>query len=149
MRELILPIVLLLATPSSQSKCPGTDNRVPSLVKINPNSSDHRVDCHPDPGAFQQKCEERGCLWDPVEEQGRPWCHYPQDYGYILQGEPLPTDQGWLLQLSRSYHPAMFGEEAVGHYIAAWLNASHLPYSQHKKFKISAAQVRAQMSCGS
>ena len=112
MRELILPIVLLLATPSSQSKCPGTHNRVPSLVKINPNSSDHRVDCHPDPGAFQQKCEERGCLWDPVEEQGRPWCHYPHDYGYILQGEPLPTDQGWLLKLSRSSHPAMFGGEA-------------------------------------
>ena len=22
-----------------------------------------RVDCHPEPGAYQQRCEDRGCVW--------------------------------------------------------------------------------------
>ena len=100
---LLLPFVL-------PTTCPGTHNRVPNVLAINP--AKNRVDCHPEPGSFQQKCEERGCKWEPVEEHGRPWCFYPEDYGYLLNGEPLPTDQGWLLKLSRSPHPGMFGAEA-------------------------------------
>ena len=73
---------------------------------------EERVDCHPEPGAFQQKCEERGCVWWPVEEEGVSWCYFPPGYGYQLAGQPVETSQGWLLRLERSHHPPLFGAES-------------------------------------
>ena len=101
----VLSLPLLLASQS----CPGHTNLLPSIQQ---QQVDHNVDCHPEPGAFQQKCEERGCVWSPVEEPGAPWCVYPPGYGYLLLGEPLVTEQGWLLKLARSNHPGMFGGES-------------------------------------
>ena len=123
MKPLGLILLLFLLPLCLSTTCPGTHNRVPSVVDIDPTY--RRVDCHPAPGAFQQKCEERGCQWEPVEEAGRPWCYYPQDYGYLLNGEPLPTEQGWLLKLSRSAHPGMFGAEATTVWLSIELQNEH------------------------
>ena len=71
-----------------------------------------RVDCHPEPGAFREKCEERGCVWGEVEERGAPWCYYPPDYGYVMAGEPVTTPMGYIVHLVRSAQASMFGEEA-------------------------------------
>ena len=80
-----------------------------------------RIDCHPDPGALREKCEERGCVWGEVEEEGEegaPWCYFPPDYGYVMLGEPLTTPLGYLVHLVRSTQAGMFGEEAD----SVWLN---------------------------
>ena len=29
-----------------------------------------------------------------VSEVGAPWCYYPQDYGYRMEGEPVQTGAG-------------------------------------------------------
>lgn len=32
-------------------------------------ADDVRMDCHPEPGASQQDCEERDCIWQPPADQ--------------------------------------------------------------------------------
>ena len=64
-----------------------------------------RVDCHPDPGASQAGCEGRGCVWEPAQQTGAPWCRYPPDYGYSMVGQPTETQEGYLVHLTRQQHP--------------------------------------------
>ena len=71
-----------------------------------------RIDCHPDPGAYEEKCQERGCIWETVQEEGAPYCYYPPDYGYLMVGDPVVTEDGYLIHLARTTEVAMFGEEA-------------------------------------
>ena len=33
-----------------------------------------RRDCYPWPGATQETCESRGCVWCPLENSDFPWC---------------------------------------------------------------------------
>ncbi|RUS71085.1 hypothetical protein EGW08_021146 [Elysia chlorotica] len=44
-----------------------------------------RFDCWPEYiGATKDKCEARGCCWQPATSQGPPYCFFPADYsGYI------------------------------------------------------------------
>ena len=76
-----------------------------------------RIDCHPDPGASQARCEERGCVWagDGREftEEGPPFCYYPPGYGYSQVGEPQVTADGYLVHLVRNTEDVMFGEESA------------------------------------
>ena len=34
------------------------------------------------------------CVRGEVSEAGAPWCYYPQDYGYRMEGEPVETGAG-------------------------------------------------------
>uniref|UniRef100_A0A493SZN8 P-type domain-containing protein n=1 Tax=Anas platyrhynchos platyrhynchos TaxID=8840 RepID=A0A493SZN8_ANAPP len=56
-----------------------------------------RVDCHPQPGASQERCEARGCTWCTTDVPNAPWCFFPEDspYGYSLGGNAEKTDKGW------------------------------------------------------
>ena len=79
-----------------------------NFIQIN-----ERIDCHPDPGAYKEKCEARGCMWQEAEEQGAPWCYYPPEYGYVMVGDPIVTQDGYLVHLVRTSESSMFGEEAA------------------------------------
>ncbi|CAJ0607276.1 unnamed protein product [Cylicocyclus nassatus] len=43
-----------------------------------------RIDCFPELGANQGKCEERGCTWLNAEQDNRnePWCFFKEGLGY-------------------------------------------------------------------
>ncbi|RCN51725.1 trefoil domain protein [Ancylostoma caninum] len=44
-----------------------------------------RVDCFPEPGASQDACQTRGCIWEQAPQgspEGAPWCFYPKESGY-------------------------------------------------------------------
>ncbi|KAL6738595.1 hypothetical protein Aduo_012127 [Ancylostoma duodenale] len=44
-----------------------------------------RVDCFPEPGASQDACQARGCIWEEAPQGspvGAPWCFYPKESGY-------------------------------------------------------------------
>ena len=34
------------------------------------------------------------CVRGEVSEAGAPWCFYPPDYGYRMEGEPVETGAG-------------------------------------------------------
>ena len=84
-----------------------------------------RIDCHPDPSAYEEKCQERGCVWEPVEEDGPPWCYYPPDYGYLMVGDPVVTQDGFLVHLARTTEDAMFGEEAPSLWVQVELQKTY------------------------
>eukprot|EP01138_Halocafeteria_seosinensis_P012324 gb/GECG01012593.1/.p1 GENE.gb/GECG01012593.1/~~gb/GECG01012593.1/.p1 ORF type:complete len:1024 (+),score=93.82 gb/GECG01012593.1/:1-3072(+) len=45
----------------------------------------NRVDCFPDEGASQDKCEARGCCWVPSNSGDNvAWCFYPRTNGYSV-----------------------------------------------------------------
>ena len=67
---MLLPILLFLHSVSSQF----CDNHVvTNIVTLDQKSVEtkYRVDCHPEPGASREKCEERGCMWGEVAEEVR------------------------------------------------------------------------------
>ncbi|EYB82495.1 hypothetical protein Y032_0358g3401 [Ancylostoma ceylanicum] len=47
-------------------------------------ADDVRMDCHPEPGASQQNCEERNCIWQPPADRQAtiPWCFMKKGIGY-------------------------------------------------------------------
>uniref|UniRef100_A0A8C7A103 alpha-glucosidase n=1 Tax=Nothoprocta perdicaria TaxID=30464 RepID=A0A8C7A103_NOTPE len=61
-----------------------------------------RVDCHPQPGASQERCEARGCVWCSTEVPNAPWCFFPEDspYGYSLSGNAEKTIHEFLFTLN-------------------------------------------------
>ncbi|XP_062438890.1 maltase-glucoamylase-like [Rhea pennata] len=63
-----------------------------------------RIDCHPQPGASQEKCEARGCTWCSTDVPNAPWCFFPEDspYGYSLGGNAEKTAKGWRWDTSLS-----------------------------------------------
>lgn len=49
-----------------------------------------KFDCYPEPGASQDACQARGCIWEPTSDSnplGEPWCHFPANVGYRLAGQ--------------------------------------------------------------
>ena len=67
---MLLPILLFLHSVS----CQFCDNHVATnIVTLDQTSVEtkDRVDCHPEPGASREKCEERGCVWGEVAEEVR------------------------------------------------------------------------------
>ncbi|KHJ95887.1 hypothetical protein OESDEN_04158 [Oesophagostomum dentatum] len=44
-----------------------------------------RMNCHPEPGATKEKCEDRDCIWDPQSTPaGVPPCYLRSGMGYRL-----------------------------------------------------------------
>jgi len=106
-----LTLILLIGVASASRECNIPINVVTleeKSIEIN-----ERIDCHPDPGAYKEKCEARGCMWQEAEEQGAPWCYYPPEYGYVMVGDPIVTQDGYLVHLVRTSESSMFGEEAA------------------------------------
>ena len=67
---MFLPILLSLHSVSGQF-C--DDHVVTNIVTLDQTSVEtkDRVDCHPEAGAFREKCEDRGCVWGEVAEEVR------------------------------------------------------------------------------
>ncbi|KAM9481823.1 sucrase-isomaltase, intestinal [Clarias gariepinus] len=60
-----------------------------------------RFDCHPGESATEDSCTKRGCIWQPTNLNGVPWCYFPMDYGYISDlVEETPT--GWSFNIKRN-----------------------------------------------
>ncbi|XP_029026154.1 sucrase-isomaltase, intestinal-like [Betta splendens] len=68
-----------------------------------------RVDCYPDGGASQQKCEQRGCCWTPLTESNVPWCFFPANQGYVVESKEEPNRFELRAQLKRLASPSLFG----------------------------------------
>lgn len=50
------------------------------------------VDCFPEPGASQELCEARACIWRQAASdapEGAPWCFYPQASGFKVWQQNL------------------------------------------------------------
>ncbi|MFH4983435.1 hypothetical protein AB6A40_010144 [Gnathostoma spinigerum] len=45
------------------------------------------IDCYPEPGASEERCKQRGCIW-AEQAKGIPWCSMPADAGYA----PVKSD---------------------------------------------------------
>ncbi|XP_036440892.1 maltase-glucoamylase, intestinal isoform X2 [Colossoma macropomum] len=60
-----------------------------------------RFDCYPEEGSDEAKCSSRGCIWQPTNLDGVPWCYFPQDYGYIAE-EVTETPTGWRFDIARN-----------------------------------------------
>ncbi len=61
------------------------------LAKAQTVDRNRRIDCYPDPGANQQNCRSRGCIWDTnfnASHPTVPLCYFPSDTGYELIGSP-------------------------------------------------------------
>ncbi|XP_076803980.1 sucrase-isomaltase, intestinal-like [Clavelina lepadiformis] len=75
----------------------------------------NRFDCHPETSAVsatENRCINRGCLWDPVNVPGVPWCYYPENYGaYKKDTAPSSTALGEELYLERLKKPVFFADE--------------------------------------
>ena len=98
----IVFLIPLLQFSRVQSDCV-VQNTIANVIQAVKRVED-RVDCHPDPHATQEKCVQRGCIWDPEEEPltGAPWCVYPPGYGYNMVGQPVNTQDGYLIHLRKS-----------------------------------------------
>lgn len=60
-----------------------------------------RFNCYPEDNADEAKCKARGCIWEPTDIQGIPWCYYPDDYGYSYT-KIDQTNSGITLDISRN-----------------------------------------------
>uniref|UniRef100_A0A3Q2X166 P-type domain-containing protein n=1 Tax=Haplochromis burtoni TaxID=8153 RepID=A0A3Q2X166_HAPBU len=67
-----------------------------------------RVDCFPDPGASQAKCEARGCCWSPRDESNVPWCFFPTNHGYTVESQDSSILKANLIRMDS---PSLFGGE--------------------------------------
>ncbi|XP_029161995.1 lysosomal alpha-glucosidase-like [Nylanderia fulva] len=74
-----------------------------------------RFDCHPEDGASQLSCTDRGCCWNPLDRKkiaGRvplsiPYCYYPEEwnlYKYINQSSDGSNFLGFLNQEKKSIY---------------------------------------------
>ncbi|CAH1272390.1 MGAM [Branchiostoma lanceolatum] len=84
--------VVLLRSDRIDPVCPAMDER-------------ERVDCHPEVSATRDRCEARGCCWNPAATQGPPSCFYPTNHGYEVDGEVVTTASGYRARLRRLKSP--------------------------------------------
>ncbi|XP_036392320.1 maltase-glucoamylase, intestinal [Megalops cyprinoides] len=64
-------------------------------------AENQRFNCYPEEGSNEEKCRARGCIWEPTNLQGVPWCFYPEDYGYTVD-TVNETSTGMLFDIQRS-----------------------------------------------
>ncbi|XP_070541629.1 maltase-glucoamylase-like [Ptychodera flava] len=112
--------------PSSKASC--IDSPAEPVVSTQPppvpapttrppqRTADHdRFDCFPD-GKYnefsEQKCLDRGCLYEESPTPSVPWCFFPPDYGsYKIVGEVQSMPWGHRIQLEKLDRPSMFGAD--------------------------------------
>ncbi|KAM9316521.1 sucrase-isomaltase, intestinal [Gastrophryne carolinensis] len=62
-------------------------------------NNSEKFDCHPESNADENKCLQRGCIWEVSDDTGIPWCYYPADHGYIVDNVQ-PTENGITVDIS-------------------------------------------------
>ncbi|XP_069485323.1 lysosomal alpha-glucosidase-like [Ambystoma mexicanum] len=72
-----------------------------------------RIDCHPQHGPTQEKCEVKGCTWCATTVPNAPWCYYSADdqYEYTMVGSPKKTSKGWRVVLTKQSSKSLFGND--------------------------------------
>uniref|UniRef100_A0A8C1FC37 alpha-glucosidase n=1 Tax=Cyprinus carpio carpio TaxID=630221 RepID=A0A8C1FC37_CYPCA len=71
----------------------GKDYTVNWEAKISAN-----IDCYPEGGENQAKCEARGCIWEPLSV---PRCYYAENHGYITSNK-VETPSGITVDIDRN-----------------------------------------------
>ncbi|XP_075268397.1 maltase-glucoamylase isoform X1 [Opisthocomus hoazin] len=70
-----------------------------------------RIDCVPDQVATKRLCALRGCCWSPQSDTSVPWCFFPSNHGYRVDGEKRVTTEGFQVMLTRLSSPSLFGND--------------------------------------
>uniref|UniRef100_A0A1I7YBY2 P-type domain-containing protein n=1 Tax=Steinernema glaseri TaxID=37863 RepID=A0A1I7YBY2_9BILA len=98
-----------------------------------------RLDCYPDPGASQELCERRGCVWEPVDDsaaKGTPYCFFPEGTGYSFDGARDPSYIPLLKTVGSPKNPFDKDFEALSFtqsYIGSTLNVKLFPSTASPK----------------
>ncbi|KAL0167564.1 hypothetical protein M9458_035786, partial [Cirrhinus mrigala] len=71
----------------------GTNYTVNWEAKITGN-----IDCYPEAGEDQAKCEARGCIWESLS---MPQCYYAENHGYIAGNKNVRPD-GITVEINRN-----------------------------------------------
>ncbi|KAF5907893.1 maltase-glucoamylase, intestinal-like, partial [Clarias magur] len=97
-------LIILLATDKNENQ----------FVAHCPNITlEERVDCFPDSGASQQKCQERGCCWGPLDETNVPWCYFSSNHGYTVVSESQLSSTKLAARLKRQDAPSLYGSDIL------------------------------------
>ncbi|KFV63041.1 Maltase-glucoamylase, intestinal, partial [Dryobates pubescens] len=59
----------------------------------------------------QRTCTQRGCCWSPQSDVNVPWCYFPSNSGYKVDGEERSTEAGFENTLTRLPSPSLFGKD--------------------------------------
>ncbi|XP_064418118.1 maltase-glucoamylase [Latimeria chalumnae] len=103
-----IALVVLLAVNE-----PGTSTEVHPFSPQCPTIQEsERIDCIPDGVASESKCVQRGCCWKPLSDRNVPWCFFPKNHGYEVQGNQKQTASGLETQLNRMDCPSLFGGDS-------------------------------------
>uniref|UniRef100_A0A8B9W0M1 alpha-glucosidase n=1 Tax=Anas zonorhyncha TaxID=75864 RepID=A0A8B9W0M1_9AVES len=56
-------------------------------------------------------CTLRGCCWNPQNDTSVPWCFFPSNHGYKVDGSLRSTETGFEATLTRLPSPSLFGND--------------------------------------
>uniref|UniRef100_A0A8C2U2X7 alpha-glucosidase n=1 Tax=Coturnix japonica TaxID=93934 RepID=A0A8C2U2X7_COTJA len=59
----------------------------------------------------QSVCDLRGCCWSPQSDTSVPWCFFPKNHGYKVDGSTRSTQTGFEATLTRLSSPSLFGKD--------------------------------------
>ncbi|NXX37741.1 MGA protein, partial [Tricholaema leucomelas] len=59
----------------------------------------------------QSLCTLRGCCWSPQSDPSAPWCYFPSNCGYKVDGSTRSTEAGFENTLTRLSSPSLFGKD--------------------------------------
>ncbi|XP_030650308.1 maltase-glucoamylase, intestinal [Chanos chanos] len=135
----VVLIVLMATGEPAVTKDPThpTDPTTSSPINIEcPNIAlAERVDCFPEPGASQQRCEARGCCWSPRDETNIPWCFFSKNHGYKVVSKQTPDNTHMMATLERMNAPSLFGADIPKLTFHAWMQTKN-----RFRFKITDAE---------
>uniref|UniRef100_A0A667IGG8 Maltase-glucoamylase n=2 Tax=Lynx canadensis TaxID=61383 RepID=A0A667IGG8_LYNCA len=106
-----IPLFVLSAMDSSESKDPGTTSTTPGSAECPVVNEVERINCIPDQPPTKATCDQRGCCWRPQGTISVPWCYYSKSHGYQMEGDLVKTNAGFTAQLDRLPSPSLFGND--------------------------------------
>ncbi|KAM7399513.1 hypothetical protein PAMP_018780 [Pampus punctatissimus] len=59
----------------------------------------------------QQRCEQRGCCWAPLDERSVPWCFFSTNHGYTVESVEQMDPYVMKAHLKRMASPSLFGAD--------------------------------------
>jgi hypothetical protein len=54
-------------------------------------------------------CTLKGCRYRP-NSIGAPWCYIPREQGYVMRGQPVAVDNGWIVYLRKNSTLTLYGD---------------------------------------
>ncbi|XP_049339266.1 sucrase-isomaltase, intestinal [Astyanax mexicanus] len=106
----VVSIALIVLLATGEPATVKEDNFEPECPNI---ATAERVDCHPEPGASQLRCQQRGCCWNPLDQTNVPWCYFPRNHGYTVISEKRLDSRNVQVSLKRMDSPSLYGADIV------------------------------------